>query len=239
LAPITWLTEKLIPASAIKGVLDGANWLAESLADTGDICRDGGVTCVSELISNNLELSDKLADEVHNSAIGIAAAEGGATGFGGIFMMAADIPTIITLALRTVHKIGLCYGYECNTPKEKEFVFGVLSASGANSVEEKIASLAALRSIQTTVAKQTWKALAKKATANQFSKEGGIIAVKNLAKQLGINLTKRKTLQAIPVIGCLVGASVNGWYIKDVGWAARRSFQERWLSDNGKLVEIA
>ena len=62
--------------------------------------------------------------------------------------------------------------------------------------------------------------------------------IKSLAKQLGINLTKRKALQAIPAIGALVGASVNGWYIKEVGWAARRAFQERWLLENHKIIEI-
>jgi hypothetical protein len=55
---------------------------------------------------------------------------------------------------------------------------------------------------------------------------------------LGINITKRKALQAIPVIGAGVGASLNGWYIKEVGWAARRAFQERWFIDNRKLLEI-
>ena len=59
-----------------------------------------------------------------------------------------------------------------------------------------------------------------------------------MAKQIGINITKRKALQAIPVIGALVGGSVNGWYIKDVGWAARRAFQERWLIDNQKILEV-
>jgi len=51
-------------------------------------------------------------------------------------------------------------------------------------------------------------------------------------------LTKRKALQAIPAIGALIGASVNGWYIKEVGWTARRAFQERWLLENHKIIEI-
>ncbi len=80
--------------------------------------------------------------------------------------------------------------------------------------------------------------MAEKASGLQLSKEGGIIAIKNLAKQLGINITKRKAMQAVPLIGAAVGASVNGWYVKDVGWAARRAFQERWLVDNKKVKGI-
>jgi len=132
----------------------------------------------------------------------------------------------------------MCYGYECCNELDQNFALGVLSASGANSMKEKVAALATLRTIEVTLVKQTWKAMAEKAAGLQFSKEAGIIAIRNLAKQLGINLTKRKALQAIPFIGAAVGASVNGWYIKEVGWAARRAFQERWLTDNHKVLEI-
>ena len=236
--PVTWLIQIIIPNSAIKGALDASNWAGYWLADTGDIIRDGNVNEISDLKSSSLEICDKLADSVHNWAIGFGIAEGGVAGATGLPGLAVDIPIIITLALRTVHKIGLCYGYECDSEMDRNFVLGILSASGANSMTEKVGALTTLRSIEIAVAKQTWKAMAEKAATQQFSKEGGIIAIKNLAKQLGVNLTKRKALQAIPVIGAGVGASVNGWYLKDVGWAASHAFQERWLIDNRKVLEI-
>ncbi len=79
-------------------------------------------------------------------------------------------------------------------------------------------------------------ALAQKALElrQAFSREGAIIAVRSLARQLGINLTKRKALQAIPVIGAAVGGSVNAWYMHDVTTAARHAFQTRWLAERGK-----
>ena len=46
------------------------------LTDEDDILRDGGVSYIEELRHKDLRLSDKLADEVHNWAIGTAA-EGG------------------------------------------------------------------------------------------------------------------------------------------------------------------
>ncbi len=157
--------------------------------------------------------------------------------FWGILSAPVDIPAIITLATRTIDKIGLCYGYECTSESDKNFVLAILSASGANSMEEKMAAFAALRMVENTVMKQTWKQIAQKAVQDRLSNEAAIIAIRNLAKQLGIHLTKRKALQAIPAIGALVGGSVNGWYIKDVGWAARRAFQERWLIDNQKIID--
>ncbi|KXK29880.1 MAG: EcsC protein family protein [Candidatus Brocadia sinica] len=236
--PVTWLVQKIIPHAAIRSAIDVVNSAGKWLSDAGDIKRNGMVSEIQNLRNKDLELSDKLANSVHNWAIGMAAAEGAATGFGGIFAIAADIPVIVTLALRTIHKIGLCYGYESIDDNDNQFILGILAASGANSVEEKVAALTMLRSIEVTIAKQTWKAMAEKAAKRQISKEGAIIAIKNLAKQIGINITKRKALQAIPVIGALVGGSVNGWYIKDVGWAARRPFQERWLIDNQKILEV-
>lgn len=235
--PMAWLIRKVVPQSAIKGVLDFANSSAEWLADTNDIKRDGGVQEISDLRTKDLKLSDKVADDVHNWAIGIAAAEGAAAGAGGIFTAPIDIPAIITIALRTIHKIGLCYGYECQDKDEKDFVLAIMAASGANSMEEKVAALSVLKSLEVIIIKQTWKSMAEKAAQQQMSKEAAIIGLRNLAKQLGVNITKRRALASIPAIGALVGGSVNGWYIKEVGWAARRAFQERWLIENHKLVE--
>ncbi|MBB3263870.1 DNA-binding transcriptional regulator YhcF (GntR family) [Azospirillum sp. OGB3] len=77
--------------------------------------------------------------------------------------------------------------------------------------------------------------MAEVAAEQTLSREAALVALRSLAKQLGINLTKRKALQAIPIIGAGVGAAVNGSYIRDVGWAARRAYQERWLADKNKI----
>jgi hypothetical protein len=150
--------------------------------------------------------------------------------------MAADIPAIITIAFRTINKIALCYGFENKTEEDNQRVLSILSASGANTLQEKQLALLTLKQLQVIIAKTTWKKMTQKAVANQLSKDAGIIAIKGLAKQLGVNLTKRKALQTIPVVGAAVGASVNGAYINDVAWAARRVFQEAWLNEKYNVV---
>ena len=235
LLPVTWLLNKLVPTAAIRAALDLSSSTAEWLTDTNDIVRDAGVKSLADLRSHDLERSDKIAGSVHRWAIGAAVVEGGVTGAIGIFGMAADIPAIVVLSLRTIHKIGACYGFEVQSPEDGDFVLGVLSSSSANTIEEKMMALMTLRSVEVTVAKQTWKSMAQTAGQQAVGREAGIMAVRSLAAQLGINLTKRKALQAIPIVGALVGALVNGWYIKQVSWAARRAFQERWLLENGKL----
>ncbi len=234
--PITWVVQKVIPTKAIQGALTASDWLAESLTDTKDILRDGNVSSIKELQHKDLELSDNLANEVHNWADGIATAEGGIAGFFGLPGMAFDIPALITMSLRVIHKIGLCYGYQCKTEADKRYVLAILSAAGANSVEEKAISVTTLQAMNTIIGKMTWKKMTEKAIENKLSLEAAIVGIRNLAKQLGINITKRKATQAIPVVGAGVAAAMNLAFINDVAWAARRAFQERWLIDNGKIV---
>ena len=190
---------------------------------------------LAELRTHDLEKSDRIAGSVHRWAIGAAAVEGGAAGAFGIFGMAADIPAIVVLSLRTIHKIGACYGFEAQSPQDRDFVLGVLSFSSANTMEEKTMALMTLRSVEVTVASRTWRSIAQTAGQQAVGREAGIMVTRSLAAQLGIKLTKRKMLQAIPIFGAVVGALVNGWFIKQVSWAARRAFQERWLLENGKL----
>ena len=231
--PFEFVVQKIIPDGVVQAILTGANSAGEFLADENDIIRDGNVTRVEELRGKNLKLSDDLANEVHNWAIGIAGVEGGAAGAFGGFGIAADIPALLTLALRTIHKIGLCYGYKANTEEEKKFVLSIMSAAGANTQKEKREALIALHTMYGILQKQAWRKIAQ-----STGKEAVMItAIKNLCKQLGINLSKRKALQAIPVLGGVIGASVNASYIRDVGYAARRIYQERWLTDNNKMDE--
>jgi uncharacterized protein (DUF697 family) len=235
-SPLAWVAQKALPEAAIHGALDASNTLARYLADIDDVLREAKVASVEELRGLELERLDALADRTHNWAVGIAATEGAATGALGLPGMVADIPVVITLALRTIHKVGACYGFRAKDEQDAQFIYGILSASGANSMKEKVASLGVLRSLQVALMKQTWKAMNQKALGAKLSQEGGVIALRNLAKQLGVNLTKRKALAVVPAIGALVGGSANGWWLKEVGWAARRSFQERWLAEAGKIV---
>lgn len=230
--PASWLIEKIIPSKAIEGVLSGCNMMAEWFCDIDDIKRDANVVFISELKTKDLELSDKLADKVHNWAVAAATGEGGVAGFLGLAGMIVDIPALITMGLRVIHKIGICYGFENKTEYDKKFIFSILSIAGANTMKEKNTSLLLLRQISVKIANDTWKNMAKKPGL-----DAAIIAIKNLAKQLGINITKRKAGQALPFIGTAVGAAMNAQFINDIAWAARRAFQERWLIEN-QLIDI-
>ncbi|MEE3417554.1 MAG: EcsC family protein [Prevotella sp.] len=86
--PIEWTVNNIIPNKAIEGALNSSNFLANLIADHHDIIRDGKVSNISELRRKDLKMSDNLANNVHNWAIGIAATEGAGTGAIGILWIA-------------------------------------------------------------------------------------------------------------------------------------------------------
>jgi hypothetical protein len=66
------------------------------------------------------------------------------------------------------------------------------------------------------------KGAAETAAGRQLSREALIVAMRALAR--------RRALAAVPIAGAALGAAVNGAFLNSVAWAARRTFQERWLA---------
>ena len=210
-SPMSKFTRKVIPEVVVEKAIYHAHDIGQKLASKNDILKNAGVDTIEELRHKDLALSDKLASNVHKWAIGFAGSEGFATGLGGTATMVADVGAVIVLAFRTIHKIAMCYGYEVKSAEDKEFVLNILSVSGANDMKEKKEALLALKS----------DFLQKKIIEEVLMSN----LVKKVAKQLGINLTKRKLMQIMPIIGAGIGAAVNASYINDIAWTARRSYQ--------------
>lgn len=229
--PVSWLVETVIPEKSVQQGIEACSGASKFLLDINGFKQETGITEIAELKQKPLHFCDAQADSTHNWAIGYAASEGAVTGVAGFAGMAADIPAIITIAFRTINKIGLCYGFENITEQDNLRILSILSVSGANTIEEKQVALESLAQLNAELASASWKQVTQKTVNNELSKEAGKIVVRGLARQLGINLTRRKTLQVIPVVGAAVAAGVNGAFVNDVAWAARRIFQEAWLNN--------
>lgn len=224
-SPVAWVIRKAVPASAIEGVLRGADWVAQKT--TG-----GGATAGLPVL--DLRDADTAADRFQTQSVALAVVEGAGTGATGLPGLIVDIPAVITLALRTIRGVGAAYGYTGGDEAERQFALGVLAAAGANTPAEKQAALALLVQLNVLIAKTTFKTMAAVAAAQPLSQEAAVLMMRQLAKQLGVNLTKRKLAQAIPIVGGVVGAAASGTFISDVGWAARRSYQARWIEDHAR-----
>lgn len=230
---------RFIPGSAMQMALNLGSDAGKFTSRFQKIRRRAGVQRYEELLDRELEECDDLAQREQLWAMGLAGTEGGVTGAFGLAGMAVDIPAIVTFATRSVHLMGLCYGFELKRPADRALVLAILAVSGANSSEDRSTAIAKLDSLNSALDSSARKAMVAEISEDTFGQQAILIAGKRLARDLAANLAKRKLAQAVPFVGSAVGAAVNAWYIRDVCVTARRTFQERWLRQNGRWAEPA
>lgn len=227
-APLAWAAQQLVSDETMEQALQAAFGAAGAFSGSDDLLKEASengfiAQTIADLHKAPLHVCDSLADSTAKWAKGIAAAEGAATGITGFAGLAIDIPAVIILAIRTIRKIGFCYGFDTALERERPFVLLVLSAGAANSSDEKQRAIAAI------AGNPEDKQLVPGHEQHILRKEGFTAAIRNLAKQLATNLTRRKAAQTIPLIGGGVGAAMNVMFIADIAEAAVRLYQRRRL----------
>ena len=229
-AKVAQAVQVLVPTAALRAALEGADRLGRKLSDERSILQRAGVAQLSELRQGSLETNDRLARTVARRAQLLGGATGALFGVAGAAGLVADVPTLLTLAMRTIHRIGLCYGERPAAGDERRLALGVFALVSANSMQEKTLALEALHSDSPQV-DAAWRDGIERATERELAKDAAVYSLQNLARAIGLNLGKRKIAGSIPVVGAAVGAAVNAWYLSDVAQVSRYTFQERWLGE--------
>jgi hypothetical protein len=217
--PVARAFEQVIPDAAARKAIEAGYAAAERAADPEDIVRQAGVADLGELLHRPLEECDRLARKVGGAARGLGTVEGALTGAGGVFTTMLDIPLLFGLALRTIIKVGHCYGFPLDRPTNRAFVLGVLAAALTDSRERKQRILARLREIEDLLLEETQENLVVEEAASL--------------------LFQLEVFEEVPGVGAISGAVLNHSAIHRVERTARHVFQERWLRENGKVDEIA
>jgi hypothetical protein len=217
-APAANALEKVTPDRLVEMIFDKSDDLAEAMAGQEDIKRRAGVRDLAELRNRPLEECDRMAERVGWTALAISTAEGAATGAGGVWTTLLDVPLLFILALRTIRKIGHCYGYPLEGRRGQAFVMGVLVTALAGSLETRRRRLDRLRDVEELLIEET---------------EEDIITEELLAFVFQLEV-----FEEVPGLGAISGAALNVAFMRRVDVTARRVFQERWLRDNGKVHEI-
>lgn len=154
---------------------------------------------------------------------GIAAGEGAATGAIGMPGIPPDIIALITLNLRAIGEYATYYGFDVSAQHERLFAMNVLGLASSPTDSSKALAMAQLVKIAQDVAKKkAWRELQKHA----FVK-----VIQQIAKALGIRLTKAKLAQVIPAMGAAVGAGFNAYFTSKVCDAAYNLYRERFLAE--------
>ena len=216
--PVARAMEFVIPDAVARAAIERTDDAADFLAGQEDIKRQAGVRDLAELREGPLEECDRMARQVGLAAQVLATAEGAATGAGGVLTTLIDIPLLFGLALRTVRKIGHCYGYALDDRQGRSFVIGAMVTALSGSLQERRERLDRLRELEDMLVEETEEEL--------------------VVQEVLSVLFQLEAFEEVPGVGAISGAVLNVATINRVDVASRRVFQERWLRDNGKVREI-
>jgi len=242
--PAQKLAEQLIPegvqesvSEAIAKFLSGISSLSERLIDKEQVLEK--VNSFKNENASELEAMDKAAKHYWNWHISYAAVEGAGTGAPGIFGLPADIPLLFGISFRQIQQIGTCFGYDTTSEEEQEYVLKILQTGSTGDIKAKVEFLVGLKQIEQILLKVTWKRMNAAMAAKEIGKLSSLAALRQFAKSMGIQLTKRKALQIVPVVAALVGASFNAVFVNDIGRAAYMSYRRRRIAElNGPEEKV-
>jgi hypothetical protein len=214
--PVARFFEAIVPDEVARSLVNRAYEFSEFLAGQRDILRRAGVEAIEDLQRRPLEDCDRLAEDVGRVACGLSVVEGAVTGAGGILTTAIDVPILFTLALRTILRIGHCYGYLLDCPEDRAYALQVLIIGVSGSREKRLERLCDLHELEEM--------------AIEESQEDIVI------EELASFLFQLEGLEAIPGLGIASGALLNYTFMQRVVVAARSVFEERRLREAGKVL---
>ena len=230
--PASRAVQRAVPESVLRGALQTAQRAAVRGDGEAALLARAGVAELAALRDQPLEVCDRLAGRIQRGGLMLGGAGGAVFGVAGKAGLVLDVPSVLVLALRTIHRVGLCYGERCLQRPDDGLALSVFAVASANSVDEKTQALLGLRAagLLDGTLDAAWRDGVERAAERELAKEAATYSLNNLARTVGMHLGWRKAASVVPVMGAVVGGSVNAWYIYDVARVARYCFQERWLA---------
>lgn len=169
-----------------------------------------------------LQVMDAAVDILTAKRVKFAAAQGAATGIGGVFTIAVDIPMVLGQSLKVLQEMALCYGYDPNDTRERVFIVKCLQFASADIVGKK-AVLEELASFDD-----------EKGTDQVFSQlQGWREVIQSYTDSFGM----KKLFQLIPIAGIVFGSINNKGTIGDVAEAGKMLYKKRRLNHRLRNME--
>jgi hypothetical protein len=212
---------------------DMAQWSVQKNAIYAEFRKAGheGVNNESDIFDIELEVVDKIVGWLDAKYKGIALVEGAGTGALGLPGIPPDLVALITLNLRAIGEYATYYGFNVSSQEERLFAMNVLGlASSPTDASKGVAMSQLIRIAQDVAKKRTWKELEKHAFVQ---------IIQQIAKALGVRLTKAKLAQIVPAAGAAVGGGFNSYFTAKVCNAAKYLYRERFLAQKYGAEVIA
>jgi hypothetical protein len=171
-----------------------------------------------------LKAMDETALSVQKSHAGAATVQGAATGVGGFLTLAADIPAMLAISLKTLQEIAVSYGYDPNDREERVFIIKCLQFTSSDIVGKK----AILHELSDYANRNNSKQMISHL-------QGWREVVLAYREQYSL----KKVFRLVPVVGIVFGAISNRSMIEDIADSGmmlyrKRRILERIASQNTK-----
>ncbi|MCY7617781.1 MULTISPECIES: EcsC family protein [Bacillus] len=176
-------------------------------------CADDSIQRIEDIEKAPIEIMDAISEHMGKNRTNLATVQGATTGVGGMFTLAADIPAVLGLSLKTLQDIAVTYGYDPKNKKERVFIIKCLQLNSADVVGKK-SILKELRSYQASEGKHE----------NMISQiQGWREVVYNYRDSFGW----KKLFQLVPIAGILFGAVSNRSQLKGIAETGMMQYRKR------------
>lgn len=234
LGPIQHATKTLVPAEIhaevalrLEQSMQGLHQVGRWLIDPQKIRQQ--VDLRSQRLGSAFQASDELARNYWGWGLALAGAEGGLTGAAGWPGLLIDVPALYTIALRTTQQIAACYGYDLDSEDEQAYSMHLVKAGSSADTESKLAGVFELKKLEHALILEGRRYLKTASVSVGVTRE--------IAEAVGTELLKRKALQMLPIVGGIVGASFNAYFLHEVAETAYMGYRRRRLADLKLLPE--
>ena len=177
--------------------------------------RAYGLPITSFRAMNGLPLPvvDYLADKTIRASMKMALLEGAGTGFGGMLSVLPDIGFLGGITWRMIQKLSLIHGFEYASEDDMADLW--LAAASAAGVD-------------------MGKDLVRKQVIERFVPR----IIERIAARAGIEMAENGLFRLVPVLGSVMGGTLNYYFVRGWGQRAQRHFRERHLLLRSPLMSL-
>lgn len=176
-------------------------------------CEGESIQRIEDIGKAPIELMDAISEHMGKNRTNLATVQGATTGVGGMFTLAADIPAVLGLSLKTLQDIAVTYGYDPKNKEERVFIIKCLQLNSADVVGKK-SILKELKSYHASEGKHE----------NMISQiQGWREVVYNYRDSFGW----KKLFQLVPIAGILFGAVSNRSQLKGIAETGMVQYRKR------------
>jgi hypothetical protein len=169
------------------------------------------VTSFRQMNTVPLPVVDYLAEKTIRASMKMAMLEGAGAGLGGMLSILPDVGILGGITWRMIQKLSLVHGFEYASEDDMADLW--LAAASAAGVD-------------------MGKDLVRKQVIERFVPR----IIERLAVQAGGEIAEHGLTRLVPVLGSVMGGTLNYYFVRGWGRRAQRHFRERYLLLRGPLL---